>query len=155
MGKGGPLDGDHVHDESNERWGNPKKFKSVLNKGPFEAIIGFVKIQLKSHIPCSPSTRNESLNSFLNNDNIVAHATSRHEPRLTRIDDFRHEGFESLHYNTRQKFVKGVAEANGPKLVNQLRVGHFQNKDQVCVSLGWRNCKLLKNFLNSLNDTRS
>ena len=35
---------DHVHDESNERWGNSKIFKSVLNKGPFEAIIGFVKI---------------------------------------------------------------------------------------------------------------
>ena len=59
--------------------------------------------------------------------------TSRHEPRLTRIDDFRREGFEPLHNNTRQEFVKGVAEANGPKLVNQFRVGHFRNKDQVCV----------------------
>ena len=55
----------------------------------------------------------------------------------------------------RSKFVEGVAEVNRPKLVDQFRVAHFRNKDQVCFPPRWRNREILKNVLNNLNDARA
>ena len=62
-------------------------------------IISFFEIQFKSNIPRPTSTRNKGPNNLLNNDDIIARMTARHRARLTRIDDFFHEGFETMDYN--------------------------------------------------------
>ena len=89
----------------------------------------------------------------MNKNNIVTGSVPRHKSSLTWVDDFRHIGFEALHKDTGNQLVKGVAKTNWAKLGDVVRVSHFKDKDQVCMTPCWRDMKLLKNILNSLNYT--
>ena len=60
-----------------------------------------------------------------------------------------------MHNNTRKQFVKGIAETDRTKVRDQIGVGHFRNKDQVCDLPVRRDSEKLKNFLNNLNNART
>ena len=92
----------HIHDESNEIKRHLKEFKGFPDKGPLKTIISFFKIQFKCNVPCSTPSRNKSPNNLLDNDDIIARTTARHKARLTRIDDFFHEGFELMDNDMRK-----------------------------------------------------
>ena len=72
-----PSGGYHIHDEGNEGWRQPKKFKSFLNKVPLKPIIiSFFEIQFERNIPRPTPMRYKSPNHLPNDDNIIACTTA-------------------------------------------------------------------------------
>jgi len=68
------------------------------------------------------------MNDFLGENDIIASVPSGYKACLERMDEVGQEGFELLDKKLRNRFVEGVAKANGSELMNGFRFIHFWNE---------------------------